>query len=412
MSLLVAILWLITAAPQQVDCLACHGEKAMSPQGGRNTYVDPARHKGSVHGSLGCNTCHDTITDYPHPKRVRKPECSTCHSDAATQVAGSAHGALGAGSCATCHGDPHYVRKVGSVQPAAAGSPCASCHADAIGDYQKSVHAMLRKNGDTDSATCQSCHGAIHTVIPSREANSPVAKKNLPATCGACHANPDFLARHKIPFARPPEAFRLSVHGRALEAGNDKAASCSDCHASHLILLGRDAASRINHWNVPQTCAACHAEIGAVYRDSVHGQAVARGVSGAPVCTDCHGEHTILAPSEPQSLVNPARVSTATCGRCHGDERLAQRYNLPLDKVPAFEDSFHGLALRSGSQTVANCASCHGVHNILASADPRSTIHPANLSSTCGACHAGAPGSALPSARCTYRRPLPANTRW
>ena len=131
-------------------------------------------------------------------------------------------------------------------------------------------------------------------------------------------------------------------------------------------------------------------EIAATFATSVHGQAVERGVSDAPVCTDCHGEHRILAPSEPQSLVNPARVSTVTCGRCHGDERLAEKYNLPLDKVAAFKDSYHGLAMRAGSQTVANCASCHGVHNILPSSDPRSTVHPGNLARTCGSCHPGA----------------------
>jgi cytochrome b subunit of formate dehydrogenase len=96
--------------------------------------------------------------------------------------------------------------------------------------------------------------------------------------------------------------------------------------------------------------------------------------------------------------VNPARVSTATCGRCHSDERLASRYNLPLDKLPAYEDSFHGLALRSGQQTVANCASCHGVHTILPSNDPRSSVNAANLAHTCGACHAGA-GSRFTIAR-------------
>ncbi|MBI3934635.1 MAG: cytochrome b/b6 domain-containing protein, partial [Acidobacteria bacterium] len=117
---------------------------------------------------------------------------------------------------------------------------------------------------------------------------------------------------------------------------------------------------------------------------------MAHGASGAPVCTDCHGEHAILAPSEPSSPVNPARVSTVACGRCHADERLAQNYNLPLDKVPSFESSYHGLASRAGSQTVANCASCHGVHNILSSSDRRSTVHPDNLSQTCGQCHPGA----------------------
>ena len=42
-----------------------------------------------------------------------------------------------------------------------------------------------------------------------------------------------------------------------------------------------------------------------------------------------------------------------------------------------------------GAQTVANCASCHGVHNILPSSDPRSTINRANLIKTCGQCHPG-----------------------
>ena len=39
---------------------------------------------------------------------------------------------------------------------------------------------------------------------------------------------------------------------------------------------------------------------------------------------------------------------------------------------------------------VANCASCHGVHDIRAASDPRSHVHPANLAATCGKCHPGA----------------------
>src|SRR5262249_41484043 len=55
-----------------------------------------------------------------------------------------------------------------------------------------------------------------------------------------------------------------------------------------------------------------------------------------------------------------------------------------------FDASFHGLAAKSGSQTVANCASCHGVHNILPPSDARSTISAKNLPATCGRCHPGA----------------------
>jgi cytochrome b subunit of formate dehydrogenase len=47
------------------------------------------------------------------------------------------------------------------------------------------------------------------------------------------------------------------------------------------------------------------------------------------------------------------------------------------------------LASRLGSPVVANCASCHGVHNILPSSDPRSTVNQANLVATCGKCHPG-----------------------
>jgi cytochrome b subunit of formate dehydrogenase len=383
MTLALAFL-LAAAAPTDEDCLTCHGDKGAQASSGRSIYVDAARHERSVHGALGCVDCHTGIRDLPHAERLKKPACADCHEDAAKDVTASLHAPLGAEACSACHDGPHSVAR--AAQPA--GTQCASCHADAVKAYRSSVHAAM--GPDHDGAVCGSCHGPAHKLLPPSDPASPVSRKKLPETCGSCHANPDFLTRHKIALARPVEAYKLSVHGRALEAGNDKAASCSDCHDSHAVLPARDPRSKINHWSVGATCGACHAEIQKTYADSVHGQASARGVRGSPVCTDCHGEHDILAPSEPGSLVNPARVSSVTCGHCHEDERLAARYNLPADKVPAFRDSYHGLASRAGSLTAANCASCHGVHNILPSSDARSTIHPANLGRTCGTCHPGA----------------------
>jgi hypothetical protein len=123
------------------------------------------------------------------------------------------------------------------------------------------------------------------------------------------------------------------VHGRAVVDGDGAAASCSDCHGSHGIFPPKDARSKTNHWNIPATCGHCHADIAKTYGESVHGQAMKEGVSAAPVCSDCHGEHLILGPKEQGSLVNAGRVSMATCGRCHSDERLALLYNLPADRV-------------------------------------------------------------------------------
>jgi cytochrome b subunit of formate dehydrogenase/nitrate/TMAO reductase-like tetraheme cytochrome c subunit len=230
----------------------------------------------------------------------------------------------------------------------------------------------------------------VHQIQSSGETTSSVAKKNLPDTCASCHSNQQFLSRHKIPFAHPVELYKQSVHGRAIVAGDGAAATCSDCHGSHGILPAQDSRSKVNHWNIPATCGQCHSEISKTYLESVHGQAMKEGVSGAPVCSDCHGEHLILGPKEQGSLVNAGRVSMATCGRCHSDERLSLRYNLPADRVPSYADSYHGLAMRGGSQSVANCASCHGVHNIFRSSDARSTVNAVNLPKTCGSCHAGA----------------------
>ncbi len=345
------------------------------------------RQKASVHGILSCGDCHSDIKEYPHPKHVPRVDCATCHADEVATVAKSLHGeALGKDACASCHGGAHEIQPVGEMR----GRECKACHADVLKEFETSVHGRPGPHSAAPIATYQSCHGPAHAMAAHTDPASPVAKRNLPATCGSCHSNPAYLAEHAIPFARPVEAYQLSVHGRAVAAGNDKAATCSDCHGAHDILPARDPKSKINHWNVPETCGTCHTQVREVYSQSIHGQAVRQGVTDAPVCTDCHGEHTILAVGEAQSFVNPARVSMVTCGRCHADERLAKRYNLPLDKVPTYQDSFHGLEIRAGSQTVANCASCHGVHNIFPPSDPRSTINPANLAKTCGKCHPGA----------------------
>ena len=58
--------------------------------------------------------------------------------------------------------------------------------------------------------------------------------------------------------------------------------------------------------------------------------------------------------------------------------------------MKTFFESYHGLAAQYGSTLAANCASCHGVHKILPSTDPRSSIYKTNLVVTCGKCHPGA----------------------
>lgn len=368
---------------QDEPCLACHGQPGMKSEKGKDISIRPEKHAASAHGILGCTNCHTAIKDFPHPAKIAKVKCETCHAEQSADTPKSIHAVLGEGACSSCHSNVHEIAAA-KLQP----GKCVECHASEVKDLAESIHGQAAKAGDPDAPTCVSCHGPVHKIQPSSEATSKVAKRNQPAACAQCHANPGFLSRHKIPVLHPVEQYLQSVHGRAVLQGKN-AAVCADCHGGHRILPARDAQSTVSHWNVAATCAQCHKEIARQFNESVHGEALKAGVRDAPDCTNCHGEHLILDPSNPASALNAANISTQTCGRCHGDARMARLYDLPADRLPSYADSFHGLAVREGTLTAANCASCHGVHAIFRSSDPRSTVNAANLSKTCGQCHQG-----------------------
>ena len=184
-------------------------------------------------------------------------------------------------------------------------------------------------------------------------------------------------------------SYQESVHGLATENGSKKAAVCTDCHGAHEILPANDAKSPIYKFNVPSTCGKCHAAVDATFMQSIHGQGISKGNGLSPVCTDCHGIHTIKSHANANSPAAEQNVSRDICARCHEGVRLSQEFGVPGNRVTSYFDSYHGLAARGGSMLAANCSSCHGVHNILPSSDPNSTINKANLDATCGKCHKG-----------------------
>src|SRR5919108_1227813 len=369
---------------QDEACLACHGQPDMKSGKGKSISIRPDKHAASVHGAFACTDCHTSIKDFPHPGKIAKVKCVTCHAEEVGDAAKSIHAVLGEDACASCHGNVHEVTTAAKLQP----GKCTECHASEAQDLAESIHGQAAKSGDADAPTCLSCHGSAHRIQPSSDGASKVVKRNQPIACAQCHANQGFLSRHKIPVLHPVEQYLQSVHGRAVLQGKD-AAVCSDCHGGHRILPARHAQSTVSHWKVAATCAQCHKEIARQFNESVHGEAIKAGAQDAPDCTDCHGEHLILEPANPASPVNTAHVSVETCGRCHGDAKLGLKYGLPADRVPSYAESYHGLAKREGSLTAANCAFCHGIHNIYRSSDPRSTVNAANLATTCGKCHSG-----------------------
>ena len=77
---------------------------------------------------------------------------------------------------------------------------------------------------------------------------------------------------------------------------------------------------------------------------------LANGEVDAPTCTHCHGEHGILAVSDPRSPVSPYRLAEATCTPCHESAFLNEKYDLPTGRLQSFRDSYHGLKSRAGDK--------------------------------------------------------------
>jgi formate dehydrogenase gamma subunit len=282
--------------------------------------------------------------------------------------------------CSGCHG-------AGKTLPYLAG---ALFHTTPHNAYNQGFHAKAAQNG-RKAATCLDCHaqnGDMTTLLPASNPKSTINRANLSATCGKCHGDPKIMGNAIS--NRPFVSYQESVHGRAISRGNLSAAVCTDCHNGHDILPASDSRSPIFKANIPQTCGKCHSGISVEFNASVHGEAVARGVSRSPSCTDCHGIHGIKPPIDPSTSTATQAMATETCAQCHEGVVLTQEFGVPGQRVSSYKDSYHGMASSFGSKVVANCASCHGVHNILPSADPRSMISSDNLTQTCGQCHPGA----------------------
>lgn len=332
---------LIAAAvpvPAQSDdaqtCLSCHSKDGGAP------VPDLRGFSQSPHASLGCTACHTDAGEMPHAKKPGPVDCAACHPGPANALKATVHG------------------------------------------------RMILKNSPAGPGACETCHGRGHQLRHVKDPASPVARAHQPETCGACHGIPGKAA--SMPDGHTAlESYKLTVHGEAQALGVVKAAACADCHGSHEVRAPGDPASRVAKRNIASTCGACHTEEAKAFRASVHGSALAKGIREAPTCTDCHGEHTIRSPKEKDSSVWRGAI-TKTCAGCHASTRIITKFGMPADRVQTFMDSYHGLAGKSGDLRVANCASCHGWHDVLPAADPRSRVNPANLAQTCGQCHPNA----------------------
>jgi cytochrome b subunit of formate dehydrogenase len=252
---------------------------------------------------------------------------------------------------------------------------CMGCHAaGAHAENAPIVGIDTLHLSSHSTVTCVDCHDDIKAV--------PHTKPVKAANCGQCHSE-EGQAELVVKPGKTPAA--LGTHGSLRQQKMPGIPTCVQCHGAHDVFPPTEPKSRLHRSRIATTCASCHPQVASEYLKSIHGQALSRGNADVPVCDTCHPEHPRTSR---QGIAQKGVV--ATCTACHEDPGLQQRYAIPANRLSSYMGSYHGAAAELGDSRTANCASCHGKHLILPSADSRSSVNPANLPRTCGQCHPGA----------------------
>jgi cytochrome b subunit of formate dehydrogenase len=384
-------------------CLDCHSDpKLTMKKAGRVValFADERVLAGSAHRTLECTDCHEGFDaeSIPHRSALKSVDCASCHEEAGRkhvfhpQLANSPTPKGDDIACTVCHGT-HAVARVKSAgfpfAPAQQVESCGHCHQPVRRQFLASAHGRALSAGGKGAPACLDCHRQP-VVRPRDEKGRAELKLAQASLCESCHIKKAEVGDQTLLGTKFVASFEHSVHGAAMRRGVTEAANCVDCHGSHEMNQTMVAGSRLHKSRLPDTCAKCHPAQTAEYNVSVHAIALRRGNLDSPVCTDCHGEHEILAHTNPASPVYARNVAQQVCASCHASVRLTKKYGLAADSFQTFADSYHGLAVRGGAVEVVNCASCHSSHAIKSPLDPTSTVYKGNLVATCGRCHPGA----------------------
>ncbi|RPJ86945.1 MAG: hypothetical protein EHM18_03620 [Acidobacteria bacterium] len=271
------------------------------------------------------------------------------------------------------------------AQPKPADS-CVACHTD--------LDESLTRQMDGDihlekGLGCVGCHGGDASQSDqdlAMAATRGFAGRPKPAQtaafCGKCHSDAGFMKKYNPALRIDQQAeYLTSFHGKLLDQGDQKVATCVSCHGSHGIRPVNHPMSRVYPQNVAQTCGKCHADPGymksrlptdqvAHYEKSVHAEALMKKNDlSAPTCNDCHGNHG----ASPPGVSSVANV----CGTCH------------TRQAEMFRQSPHNASFQQLGQ--AECLVCHENHQI---ASPSDRMLGAKEPATCAGCHSeGDPGA-------------------
>ncbi len=232
--------------------------------------------KASIHSIFGCTDCHADIKAFP----------ARSH----------------AGEAGLRHLPCRPAGRLRSRRPCQGGSG---------GQHQRRQVPGLPWQRSRDSAGQRS-------QVESRARQHSADLRRLPrAEVG------DGLQRRQLPL--PSTLTSRAFTAKRLPPDRKKLPSAPTVTGSTTSWAAGDPKSPINKFNVPATCAKCHADVKQEYvQGASTARQIARGNWQAPVCTDCHGIHTIKAPKDPNSSVAAANVQN-TCGCMPRQREAVQR---------------------------------------------------------------------------------------
>jgi doubled CXXCH motif protein len=406
-------------------CFGCHGEPGVSLtfENGETleAFIDPAKYRASMHGSFSCSTCHPEFSSQDHPHRKFKSKeqyshkasavCHQCHADEQLKKIPVHASLLDKGNnaplCADCH-NPHTVTAVtGGKRSASEREYCLGCHNHAM--------SIRLRNGETMSLRVDTAalEGSVHARLGCFDCHFGFSSTN--------HPKLNFKSLRNFSISQADACRRChfdkytktleSIHYSVLSQGNTKAPVCTDCHGAHTV-----AQARAEKVKSSQRCGKCHQDIYGTYTRSVHGAALLQENNvDVPVCADCHTAHTIKGAHTKEYREKVPEI----CSKCHGNQALMKKYDLYAGVVNSYLSDFHGVTLKfyqkqkdaspaAERKSIATCVDCHGIHDITKTSGPATNLVKARLMNRCRKCHAGATDN-FPDAWLSHYEPSLAN---
>ncbi|PKL51724.1 MAG: hypothetical protein CVV37_04945 [Nitrospira bacterium HGW-Nitrospira-1] len=243
---------------------------------------------------------------------------------------------------------------------------------------------------------------------------------------GFCQESANCLLCHSAMKGRIKTAsnalVELNINADKFGASKHGSLSCTDCHMrfsdnphaspgsdvpQSVLALSLNISPKFKVDPVAgAACITCHEKTYKMVLGSVHGKnIVEEHQSDGALCLDCHGSpHYITSVKDDSSPIG-RKHQIETCGKCHGDTRIIEKYKLEENVMESFGESFHGRKLSLGHTRAPVCASCHSSHDIRSKNDPDSPIFGKNKLVTCGKCHKGANEKFVPAI--SHKRPGP-----